>query len=537
MTTLDPAAAAPATVTAESLLRQRDPCKDAFIFRDAAPHNKKVPHFAARGLLAILSWKRPFDSDGEELFARHYLDPIAGMTQDGFRNRHITIPYANGTACNVIWSCHIDTCHHDEGYQRLSICKDNAGIQYVRTRRGEGNCLGADDGTGAWIMLEMIRAKRPGRYIFHRGEERGCLGSKWILDKAPQYLQDATAAIAFDRKDFTNIITHQGGERGCSEAFATSIGEQLTNYKADPSGLFTDTKQYFRKIPECTNLSVGYQSQHGPLERQYLDFAVALRDRMLTFDASRLVIERDPTKYERVTYNYGHNSRGANNELWENHNNNNYRAKNNIHTTGSDPANKDPAHWIHNASNANKETYVWSKHHGKNILRIEAVFVTGEGFVLKESLIGKEFIAKNTSTSTPRTQTSVIPDDSLDADNELFDIQLEIDLERTLGQLVFAYPTAAEKLLEAAGIDKDDFLQMVYSDYMETADDEDADDSKQGGGEGASAAQQRHEAATKGLVAGAPADDDAITEGEAIARAFAEHDAMESPNKKEKIAK
>ncbi len=548
MSTLDSTPTAP-TISPASLIRPRDPAPSSFIFRDPNPSNKTVPFAKARGLLSILSWRRPFDSEGEELFAQHYLDKIEGMTQDGFRNRHLTIPYADGAPCNIIWSCHIDTCHHAEGYQRLAICKDDAGIAYVRTRRGEGNCLGADDGTGVWIMLEMIAAKRPGRYIFHRGEERGCLGSRWIMTNAQDLLANATAAIAFDRKDFNNIITPQGSERGCSEAFAASIAAQLPNYKADDTGLFTDTKQYFRKIPECTNLSVGYQSQHGPLERQYLDFAVALRDHMLTFDTQRLVIERNPDRYEYKTF------QGHNNTHWQNR----HASARKETDYGGDPNNLDPNHYIHEASNASKDYYVWSKKLGKNLLRTEAVFVAGDGYVLKNAAT----TAKATATVIKKAAAPLQPEDSLDPDNELFDIQLEIDLERSLKELAYHYPTAAAKLLEAAGIDADDFLQMVYSDYLDD-DTDPAEDTDQGGSEGATTvepelvrarrlaveaedakrladatskglvvtAQARHQAATSALVT--PGNDitaDDITEGEAMARAFADHDS--NPNRKE----
>jgi len=505
-------------------------------------------------------------------------------------------------------SCHIDTCHHDEGYQRLSVCNDDQGIAYVRTRRGEGNCLGADDGTGVWLMLEMIAAARPGRYIFHRGEERGCKGSQWIADNNKAALENATAAIAFDRRDFNNIITHQGGERGCSEAFATSIANQLPGFKPDPSGLFTDTRKYFRLVPECTNLSVGYQSQHGPLERQYLDFAASLRTAMLTFDTKLLTIERDPTKYEyRHTSNYSGGYHGGNNSRHYDHSNNSYRYN---PRSDADPDNANPDHWIHRANGSNQQFYVWSRTEGKNILRINAKFVYGPGGGYKtmspaeaDKAAADRVRAQQTMTASERhdpppggakPKANIVvraaraedsdQNDDLNADDELFDIQLELDLERNLGQLCFHYPTAAAKLLESAGIDTNDMLQMVYGEYLDDAldfgDDDDADpdpaedttspppasecgsltaastsglvqsglpiiDSEgapvlcglcQGDGNvtqcqfpGDSAKLKcclRHQTLFSDMLKpGANADDDAQAEGEAIARAFAEHDA------------
>src|SRR3546814_16306749 len=79
--------------------------------------------------------------------------------------------------------------------------------------------LGADDGAGLWIMLGMIAAACPGLYLFHRGEEQGCLGSRWIERHTPELLANIDAAIAFDRAGLGDVITHQSYGRTCSAAF------------------------------------------------------------------------------------------------------------------------------------------------------------------------------------------------------------------------------------------------------------------------------------------------------------------------------
>lgn len=248
----------------------------------------------ARNLFQILSWKRPFESDAEEEFARTFLDPL-GCEQDAFRNRILRIGKAP-----VLWSSHIDTCHHQGGYQRLEIWEDSkTNLNYLQVLKGDGNCLGADDGTGVWLMIEMIKAKREGLYVFHRGEEVGCRGSKWIAKETPELLTGIDYAIAFDRRDFTNTITFQGGNRCASDEFAKALSEKIhPSYEPDPSGVYTDTASYMTLIPECTNLSVGYQGQHGPLERQYLGFALSLRERVLALDVTGLPVKRDHTKVE-----------------------------------------------------------------------------------------------------------------------------------------------------------------------------------------------------------------------------------------------
>ena len=503
-----------------SLIRERDPCGDALILRDPLFGNPKAPYHSVRGLLAILSWKRPFDTDGEELFARTYLDPIPGMTQDTFRNRMLHIPHKDGTASRVMFASHIDTCHREEGYQRLAIILDETGRPFARTRKGEGNCLGADDGTGVWLMLEMIAAKRPGKYFFHRGEEVGCKGSRWIVANNPDALANIDAAIAFDRRDFTNIITHQGGERGCSEAFATSLAAQLPGFKADPTGLYTDTKQYFRKISECTNISVGYQDQHGPLERQYLDFADSIRTALLALDTTTLTIARDPstTEYDRPTSNVTYYQNGVRTEY---HRGGSYRYDN-------DENNLDPTHHIHRPTMSHSfETHVWSRKLTKNLLRSESIFVYGSGYL---PLTPENREAARTSKPAPQqlplpsniigappkplAETEAPDLDELsEADRELYSIQFDIDSEKTLAELALAYPSATAKILEDCGIEITDLLQIVYGEAFFDLLDE-------------------HDDAAAGIDSAEDSDDadDLLTEAEAMARGMFPNNESEVPD-------
>ncbi len=245
------------------------------------------------GLLEILSWARPHDSNNEHAFCREFLDRVPGMTADAFGNRMLVI----GDRPRVMWSCHVDTVADQGSQQDVGI--DRSGIAGLRNGKA-GMSLGADDGAGIWIMLNMIAARRPGLYLFHRGEEQGCLGSRWIRRNTPELLRDIDAAIAFDRADLGDVITHQSYGRTCSNAFAASLASALNGldprfgYRPDDTGVYTDTNEYADVIAECTNLSVGYQCQHGPKERLDVAHCERLLAAMLKLDTSRLVIERDP---------------------------------------------------------------------------------------------------------------------------------------------------------------------------------------------------------------------------------------------------
>ncbi len=148
-------------------------------------------------------------------------------------------------------------------------------------------------------MTEMIEAGVPGLYAFHRGEERGGLGSRYVAAQEPERLAGIRAAIAFDRRGTSSIITHQSGERCCSEDFAASLSRAIgLHHQADPTGTFTDTANYTDLIGECTNISVGYDAEHTPSETLDLDYLLCLRRAILNIDVGVLVYARNPGEVE-----------------------------------------------------------------------------------------------------------------------------------------------------------------------------------------------------------------------------------------------
>ena len=255
------------------------------------------------GLIEILSWARPHDSETEQRFCREFLDTVPGMQKDAFGNRMCRI----GTD-KVLWSCHVDTVAKRGGPQAVSLDAD--GIASLAAGK-PGMSLGADDGAGVWIMLSMIAAGRPGLYVFHRGEEVGCLGSAWIVENTPELLTGIDAAVAFDRAGHRDIITHQISGRTCSDAFAQSFADELSllgggllAYRPDDGGVYTDTNEYAHIIPECSNVSVGYRGQHGPRETLDVVHCARLLNAMLNFDFAKMKIERDPTAPDRHDFDW-----------------------------------------------------------------------------------------------------------------------------------------------------------------------------------------------------------------------------------------
>lgn len=237
-------------------------------------------------LLSMLHTRRPAYSKSERKFIADYLMPLE-LDIDSFGNLSKRI----GTA-PVLWSCHTDTVHKEGGTQKIKIKGDTLSLH----GNANSNCLGADDTAGVWLMSEMIRANRPGLYVFHRAEEIGGLGSRHIATNNTEFIDGIQYAIALDRKGTKDVITHQAAGRCSSNAFADELSIRLGNgFRANDTGLFTDTANYMEIIPECSNLSVGYQGEHTQRESLDLAHLLQLRDSLIALDTTGLPVERDPT--------------------------------------------------------------------------------------------------------------------------------------------------------------------------------------------------------------------------------------------------
>lgn len=240
-------------------------------------------------LIAMLTFKRPAGSKTELAFIKRFIEPL-GAKPDKYGNHWLIV---GDTSPTIMFSSHTDTVHDTGGRQQIFYDKSGIGLSDPHDKLAD--CLGADCTAGVWLMMQMIRAQVPGLYIFHRDEESGCRGSRWIAEHNAEALSGIKAAIAFDRMGTTDVITHQCGYRCASDEFAESLATLLPGKFEPAEGVITDTESYTEIIPECTNLSVGYYKQHTPDEWQDYDFLMRLRDALIAADWSKLVIKRDPT--------------------------------------------------------------------------------------------------------------------------------------------------------------------------------------------------------------------------------------------------
>lgn len=242
-------------------------------------------------LLQMLTYKRPAGSKAEVSFIKRYILPLGAKAISG--NYVIEVPGDKET----LFSCHTDTVHTQGGTQQV-LLDSNLQIAYKQ----DNECLGADDTAGVWLMLEMIKAKVPGTYLFHYGEEKGCIGSRALAIAYPDLLRRYKRAIAFDRRGTTSIITFQQGQRCCSDIFGKALGDMLQHgYKNDPTGLYTDTASYTKLIPECSNISVGYEHQHCSDETLDCGHLLLLREVVMDVKWHQLPVDRDPTAAPRYS--------------------------------------------------------------------------------------------------------------------------------------------------------------------------------------------------------------------------------------------
>lgn len=248
---------------------------------------KQPPNMAR--LTDILTLRRGHDSVGEAKVIDQIISKYNPIALRDPTDKSVSAFVVYVGDAKVLWSCHIDTVHRQtDDVKQLILHDEGTSMIYKQ----DGSPLGADDGAGMWLLLEMIDAGVGGTYIFHRGEERGGIGSRAIAKNHADFLGLYTHAIAFDRRDTCSIITKQSRGRCCSDDFAKHFAAMLSDdyygLKPDPTGTFTDTANYISHIGECTNVSIGYYNEHGGSEILDVSYLLWLRDKMINIDVDKL---------------------------------------------------------------------------------------------------------------------------------------------------------------------------------------------------------------------------------------------------------
>ena len=247
-------------------------------------------------LFSILNMRRPHGT--EDITASRFLAHYNPTIYRDAKGDPMTFSITTDPASTTLFSAHLDTVHRTAGERKVKY-DPNTGM----VTSPDGTPLGADDGAGVWLLLELIDAGVPGTYIFTVGEECGGIGAKWMAANEAEFLSGFDRAVAFDRRGTSSVITSQYMGQCCSDDFAEALSNELNHWLPDDhafmlpddTGVYTDTAEYTELIHECTNISVGYQHEHSAQESLDVTFLAALRDACILVGWDNLPTERDLT--------------------------------------------------------------------------------------------------------------------------------------------------------------------------------------------------------------------------------------------------
>lgn len=245
--------------------------------------------------LNLTSKTYPHGSEGE-LFPLLFSE-IEGLKSDEFGNLFVKVGESD-----VMFTSHLDTA--------TSAKTDVKHVFEGNIIKTDGtSILGADDKAGVTIMMYMIKNQIPGLYYFFLGEEVGCVGSKKVAAvQKDKKIEGIDKVVSFDRRGTNSVITFQSSQRCASDTFGKALADELNKadetfkYETDPTGVLTDSVQFIKIYSECTNISVGYQSEHTFGETQDIEHLQKLAEACLKVNWNGLPVERDPSKTEYKSY-------------------------------------------------------------------------------------------------------------------------------------------------------------------------------------------------------------------------------------------
>lgn len=251
---------------------------------------------ARRKFLQLTRYTYPY---GTESFLKSYLPK--GYKTDKHGNYYLLV--GNDPTC--MFTCHLDTAN-----------SRHTKVTHVQTEKfiktNGKTILGADDKAGMVVVLSMIEKKVPGLYYFFIGEEVGCIGSGLLAEDWDnfEFADTIKKVISFDRRDVYSVITHQFCGRCCSDEFASELAYRLNIsgenmcMVPDETGILTDSAQFTRLVPECTNISVGYYNEHTTSECQDIEFLSRLCRAACKIDWETLPIARNPSLVDIGDFDY-----------------------------------------------------------------------------------------------------------------------------------------------------------------------------------------------------------------------------------------
>lgn len=251
----------------------------------------EVPSFAydpkdvRRTFLSLTTKTYPYGHEEE------VLQFLPKLNKDEWGNYYKVI----GENPTTMFTSHLDTADREQK-KTILFSKEEDGDEIIFT--DGSSILGADDKSGVTVMLYLMSHNIPGLYYFFIGEERGGIGSNQLssgFDRT-EHVRGITKCVSFDRRKTVSVITHQLGRQCCSNEFGTALCKEFNksglNLSLDTTGVYTDSASLMDDIPECTNISVGYNNEHTGRELQNITYLEKLCKAALSVNWEGLPVVR-----------------------------------------------------------------------------------------------------------------------------------------------------------------------------------------------------------------------------------------------------
>lgn len=304
------------------------------------PTDRNAPSVLAS---QIMSYRRQFRSQGIALFAKEWLIPKmqeiveqlekAGYTVAtkvinsdgngyGYHNFMFDVSKDNDFG-KTLYVAHYDTVDRDTGFTEtryghgapthsdkvqltrkyVSVLDGVAFINESNLLNEDVACLGADDGAGLAVMLNLMASGVLGGYCFTTGEEVGGVGAEAVLQHAEPFLKQYDFAVEIDRRGTKDMVYEQSVGECASKAFAQWLVDELgMGHELSNRGSYTDVATFAEVIPENVNIASGYINAHSADEQVLLPYLDQLADALRKVDWSKAKAERKAGDFNLPSY-------------------------------------------------------------------------------------------------------------------------------------------------------------------------------------------------------------------------------------------
>lgn len=160
---------------------------------------------------------------------------------------------------------HMDSIITHKGERLISI--RNNEIRGFQKSDHTQCSLGADDGIGMCIALQLLNELEDVKVIFTTQEEIGGVGA-YTACYNKDFFKNINFFIQADRRGNSDLITHTNGIKSGSDNFISDISDLSEKYGyKENTGTFTDVGIFAEEFKlSGVNISCGYRNEHTKLE-------------------------------------------------------------------------------------------------------------------------------------------------------------------------------------------------------------------------------------------------------------------------------